>query len=214
MSILTDNVITWADLVTICYNAITDTCCNIGNINNVPVRLRYDPDTPDTDYSALNVKSISNIGVSGSQSKWTATWSAKGTNLISKVDAATVSSEWNTFLTAAGIDTRSNKVIQAKDMSLAIGLYQQFLAFHVKPVYSTRKVYNTAEAQSLFQSMKYVTGVCTPKYTLTGINPDTNPDVTNIDIENIVKQAIVNPDVDWGMLDSINDPVITKSYLY
>lgn len=206
MAIVTDNIITWADLATTCYNAMVGACCNIDNINNVPTRLK-----PDSAY--LAVKSHSGIGISGSESKWTATWYGDGTNLISSVPASTVSSEWNTFLTAAGIDVRSNKVIQAKEVGLVIGLYQQFLAFHLKPIYSTRQVYNTAEAQSLFQSMRYVTGICTPKYTLTAIDPTSNPEVSDADIVNVINQAIYNPGKDWGMLDSINNPVITRSFL-
>lgn len=210
MSISTGQVITWADLATTCYNAIVSCCCNIGNVNNVPLRLRA-----GNGYLAVASKTY---GIADSNSTATSTWYGNGTNLISAVAASTIKNdqktgEWDVFLSDAKIDSRSNKKITAKELGLAIGLYQQFLAFHVKPIYSRRQVYNTVESQALFQSMKYVTGTCTPKYQLTAIEPTDEPTTTDADITEVLNQSIYWPSNNWGMLDSTNNPVLSRSYL-
>lgn len=208
MSINVNERMTWADLATLCYNAMISVCCNIGAYaSNVPARLK------DGNGGAVTVKSWGGIGIAGSGAKWTAYWYGNGSNLIKIVQASDVSREWSEFLSEAGIDIRSNKVIQAKDTGLAVGLYQQFLAYHLKPVYSIRQVYVTTESQNLFQGIKYVTGVCTPKYKLTPVEPGSAEPVTDADIENIVNQSIFRPGVDWGMLNSTGDPNISRSYL-
>ena len=148
MSISTNSVITWADLATKCYNAIVNTCCNIDSYKGVPTRLQ-------NGNGYLAVKSLT-VGISGSQSTQTFTWYGNGSNLVTIVTSSTVSSEWNNFLSAAGINARSNKVIQAKELGLVIGLYQQFLSYHLKPIYSRRQIYNTVEAQSTFSGTRYV----------------------------------------------------------
>ena len=205
MAINTDSTITWADLTTKCYNAIINTCCNIDSFKSVPTRLQ-------SGNGYLAVKSIT-VGISGSKSTKTFTWYGNGSNLVSIVSSSTVSSEWNTFLTNAGINTRSNKVIQAKDLGLAIGLYQQFLSYHLKPIYSRRQIYNTVEAQSTFVGTRYVTGTCTPKYKLTAIDPGNIPEVTNAQIQEMIKQNIFHDGVNYGIIDYENNPLPTKTTL-
>ena len=70
---------------------------------------------------------------------------------------------------------------KAKEFSLIICLYMGFLSYHLKPIYSRRQIYNTIEAQSLFQGMQYISGTIKPIYKLREtsdpsiplINPDT-----------------------------------------
>lgn len=207
MAINTNYIVTWTDLAKICYDAMISVCCNIDNVNNVPFRLR------EGNGGRITVHSINGIGIRGSKAKWNTAWYGEGANLISSVSALKVNSEWDAFLTAAGINSRSNKVLQAKEIGLLVGLYQQFLAFHLKPVYSIREVYKTVEPQELFRGTRYVPGECIPKYTLTGIDPNNVPTISDTDIVEVLRQAIYRPDVDWGMLDSISNPMVSKSFL-
>ena len=94
-----------------------------------------------------------------------------------------------------------------------MGLYQQFMSYHLKPVYSRRQVYNTVESQAVFQGMRYITGTCTPKYTLTAIDPSNIPDVTDADIISVVRQSFLHDGINYGMWDSEADPVIARCYL-
>lgn len=205
MAISTNSIITWADLTTKCYNAIINTCCNIDSFKNVPTRLQ-------NGNGYLAVRSIT-VGISGSKSTQTFTWYGNGSNLVTIVASSTVSSEWNNFLSAAGINAHSNKVIQAKELGLAIGLYQQFLSYHLKPIYSRRQIYNTVEAQSTFSGTRYVTGTCTPKYTLTGIDPSSIPEVTNDEIRSMIRQNLFHDGTNYGMIDYENNPSVTRTTL-
>jgi len=205
MSISVGNIITWSDFATACYSAIINTCCNIDSFKNVPTRLQ-------SGQGQLAVKTQT-TGVPGSQATQTFTWYANPSNGIGIVTSVNVANEWNTFLTAAGIDVRSNKIIQAKELGLSMGLYQQFMSYHLKPVYSRRQVYNTVESQAVFQGMRYITGTCTPKYTLTAIDPSNIPDVTDADIISVVRQSFLHDGVNYGMWDSEADPVIARCYL-
>lgn len=205
MSINTNSIITWSDLATKCYNAIIDTCCNIDSFKNVPTRLQ-------TGNAYLAVKNLT-VGISGSQSTRTFTWYANGENLVAIVPSSTVRSEWTTFLTAAGIDVHSNKIIQGKELGLVIGLYQQFLSYHLKPIYSRRQIYNTVEAQSIFSGTRYITGTCTPKYTLSGIDPANIPEVSNAEIQAMIRQNLFHDGINYGIIDYENDPLPTKTTL-
>lgn len=205
MSISAGNVITWSDFAATCYSAIVNACCNIDSFKNVPIRLQ-------SGQGQFAVKTRT-TGIPGSKSTQTFTWYANPSNGIALVTSANVINEWNTFLTAAGIDVRSNKIIQAKELGLVIGLYQQFMSYHLKPVYSRRQVYNTVESQTVFQGIRYITGTCTPKYTLTAIDPSDVPEVFNTDITRIINESISHDGVSWGMLDAENNPVIARCYL-
>ena len=108
MPISTNSVITWADLAAKCYNAIINTCCNIDSFKGVPTRLQ-----DGNGYLAVKSRTV---GIAGSLSTRTFTWYGNGSNLVTIVASSTVISEWNTFLSAAGINVRSNKVIRAKEL--------------------------------------------------------------------------------------------------
>lgn len=205
MSISAGYTITWSDFATTCYSAIVNACCNIDSFKNVPTRLQ-------NGQGQFAVKTQT-TGIPDSQSTQTFTWYANPSNGIALVTSANVISEWNTFLTAAGIDVRSNKIIQAKELGLAIGLYQQFMSYHLKPVYSRRQVYNTVESQTVFQGIRYITGTCTPKYVLTAIDPSNIPEVTDADIISVVRQSFLHDGVNYGMWDSEANPVIARCYL-
>lgn len=207
MAIASNNTVTWADLTAACIDALKNVCCNIDSFaGNVPMRLK-------SGQGQVEVKSITTT-VSAGGTAQTHRWYANPSNLIYKVTSSTVNSEWSEFLSKAGIDARSNKVCQAKEVGLVIGLFQQFMAFHVKRIHSRRQIYNTLETNpGIFQGNKYITGTCTPKYTLTAIEKDNIPEVTDTDITNLINQAIYWPGNNWGMLDSTSNPVLHRCYL-
>lgn len=189
MSIATNSLITWADFSTTCLAAIKSVCCNISGTtawNNVPARLKSGQGATVV-YTQTRTRPSGTTGGSFPSSDYTAT----PVNLISAVTEASINSEWNTFLSSAGIDARSNKIIQAKDFTLAVALYMQFMSFHIKPVFSRLQVYNTIDGalSNPFQGNKYITGICTPDYTQAGINPGSIPDITNSDITNIIAKS-------------------------
>ena len=202
-NIVAGQTITWPYLIDSCLEAIKAISCNIGSYKGVPTRLQ------SANAGEYTVKGIT-TGIPNSQSTQTFNYKTKGTNAISIVQESTVNSELSTFLSAAGINTRSNKVCQAKEVSLVIALFTQFMAYHLKPVYSTRQAYNTAETQSLFQGIKYVTGTVTPNYTLTAIEPDNIPVVTDTDIQNIVNNSFKTNQ----LLSHYENPVNYKDQLY
>lgn len=200
----TDEIITWRSLVEVCFDAIIEVCCNIDSYKGVPTRLQDGQGRFTVLTKAINQTS--------SQSTRTATWTTTPTNLVSVVSSSTVSTEWVTFLTAAGIDVHSDKVVQAKEACLLIGLYMQFMAYHLKPVCSSRQVYNLAESQVPFSGTKYVSGTVAPAYTLPGINPSEYPVVTDADIENVVKKNVGDGEGVWSdytLFTSYNDPVFS-----
>lgn len=199
MAFITNTLITWKDFADTCYNAMVGVCCNIDSYAaNVPTRLR-------AGQGQVQVYSIT-TNIPGSQSTQTNRWYANPNqnNLISVVSSNTVKNEWAQFLYDAGVrssnnfatpDTsHTNKVMDGKEIGLMVGLYMQFLAYHVKPVYSRRQIYNTIETNpGIFQGSQYLdnaklgSGV-TPKYTLSPIDPSTFPSITDADITNIVNQ--------------------------
>jgi hypothetical protein len=206
MAISAGSTITWADFATRCYNTFTGQCCNIGSYySNVPNRLRSGSGTPA-------IYTISNIGIAESESKWSATWYANPGNLIQVVAVATVQSEWNAFLSAAGIDARSNELIKAKEFAMAVGLYMQFLAYHVKPIYSRRQIYNTVESQSNFAGVQYLSdsilgAAVTPYYNLRTTNPDTYDPLI------MVKNQYMLEGWTWGMFTAYDNPRHPYAYI-
>ena len=211
MSIATGQTITWTDITTSLLSSLKSVCCNIDSYaSNVPTRMRSNTTTV--------VKSITTSVNAGGRAQ-THSYRAFVTNNITTVTTAKVNSEWSTFLSAANINTRSNKIIQAKDFGLAMGLVQQFMSYHLKPVCTRRQIYNTLETNpGIFYGTKYVEGTCTPKYTLTPIEPSNIPDVNNSDIENVIKNSIVNYNssgtyLNGGMLSATDNPIPYRSYL-
>lgn len=207
MSITTSQLITWSDLTTSLLNSIKSVCCNIDTFaSNVPTRLR-------SGQGQVQVYSHT-TSVSGGASASTQRWYANPSNLISVVTTATVESEWTTFLSSAGMSARSTKIMQAKDTGLAMGLCQQFMSYHLKPVHSRRQIYNTLETNpGEFYGTKYITGTCTPKLILTPIEPGNIPAVTNSEISAVVSQSIINENINWGILDKDNNPNLHRCYL-
>lgn len=194
------NMITWSAFAQTCYDAILDTCCNIDTFKGVPSNLQSTQGT-------ANVYTISDIGISRSKSKKSATWTATPHDLISLVTSTTVENEWHTFLTQAGVDVRSNKVIQAQEIGLLIGLYMQFMAFHLKPIYSRRQIFNASTV--LFQGTQYKSGDIFPNYTLTPVELNNIPDVTNVDIQDIVRKNLGDGESDWTkyiLFSAYNNP--------
>lgn len=184
MTLAVNNVISWADFSSICLNSIKSVCCNIDSFDsNVPARLKSGAQTTWV-ASVTTSKSGGNSG--WKNAPYTYNWSVEPRNLISIVASSTVNSEWSTFLNAAGINARSNKLISAHDFALAVGLYMQFMSFHIKSIYSRRQAYNTVETQTTYSGNKYITGSCTPKYVLGA--PNANPN--NDSIYNAISQNI------------------------
>lgn len=199
-------IITWSQFASTCYDAIIAQCSNIGGYNSIPGRIR---DTQTT--NRVTVRQITNIGIANSKTKWSAAWYANPRNLISYVNRTDIQTEWNNFLSAAGIDSRSNELIKAKELGLTISLYMQFLSYHLKPIYSRRQIYDTVDgAQSVFQGIRYKTGTVTPYFKLKGtgaIDPDDYPTL------NLVKSNYMLESTSWAMFDSYGDPIHPWSYL-
>lgn len=187
MSIATNSIITWSEFSTTCLTAIKAKCCNIGNFaSDVPARIKSGQGQVTVQTQTRSRPS----GQSGGTIQ-TSYYYANPSNLVSTVTEATVNSEWNTFLSAAGINARSDKVIQARDLSLAISLYMQFMSYHLKPIYTRLQIYNTVDGarSAPYEGTKYVSGTCTPDYTLSGVNPGSIPDITNANIQDMVAKA-------------------------
>lgn len=173
MSISANQVMTWSDFATTCFNSMKSVCCNIDSYSSsVPSLIRST--------SSTTVRSINCTRADGSVAQ-TVSWTASMSNPVTTVSSSTVQSEWNTYLSNAGINTRSNKVIQLVDMCRAFALYKNFMAYHLKPIYSRRTVYNTSSygTQAVFQGVQYKTGSLTPAFTLTPIEQSSIPEMTN-----------------------------------
>lgn len=220
MSIASNSIITYNDFTTALLSAIKSVCCNIDAFaSNIPARLR----SGTAQYT--NIKSITtsvtNVGATNgptSSAIQTFTWRARNdTNLISIVTTSTINNEWNAFISAAGIaeNSRSNKVIQAKDLGLMMGLVQQFMSYHLKPVNSKRKIFNTISGNTEveFKGTKYITGTCSPKYTLTPIDPSNIPEVTNNEITTTISQNIINDGINWGIISKGENPSVHRCYV-
>lgn len=212
MAISRGNLITWVELTDRLLATLKTVCCNIGSYkSDVPSRLRVG--TP----VSTAVKSITTTAT-GWGSPQTFTFYANNggnNNLIPIVDVNTIQSEWDTFLSAAHINARSNKVINFKDFGLVTGLISQFMAFHLKPINSKRQIFNTVEAQSEYNGTKYldnnaIGSACIPKYDSSPVDPTDIPVTTDEDIKNIVDQNIYRPGVDLGILNRCGDPRFHK----
>ena len=182
-----NTVITWSDFATRCLNSIKSVCCNVDSYaSNVPAKLKTGQGQVEVWHMDVGKSGSNTYGNIGGDYH-TTRWYANATNLISIVAHGTIEFEWNEFLTAAGIDTRSNKVINAKELELVVGLYMQFMSYHIKPIYSRRQVYTTVEAQALFQGCQYIAGTIAPKYTLTGSKaPKDENMISDEDIKTII----------------------------
>lgn len=194
MSILQGSVVTWTEFASACLSAIINAACNVGSDfkNGIPSEMRSTWGTARREvYRMVTTQSPSAPGAWSQGTNYpsqTHIWYANPGNLVSLVAQSTVESEWATFLNSAGINSRSGKVIQAKELTLAVALYMQFMAYHLKPVSSYRHIYNNAN--TLWQGQYYKTGTVTPKYTLTAIEVGNIPDVTDSDISNIINQNL------------------------
>lgn len=219
-NIANGKTITWSDFTNSCIEALKNVCCNIGTsyASGVPSQIKNGAGKTHVH------QIVTSVGAGGSPV--THNWYANPSNLITLVPVNTVNNEWTAFLSAAGISARSNKIIQAKELGLALGLFQQYLAYHVKRVYTRIGAYNTnaitsgsagtaynCVAYGAYQGNKYVSGTCTPKYKLTAIEPSNIPTVTNGEITNLINQAIYWPGNNYGMLNSTGNPSVFRSYL-
>jgi hypothetical protein len=213
MTISRGNLITWSDLTDRLLVTLKSVCCNIDSYkSDVPSRLRVG--TP----ASTAVRYITTTNVTGSGSVQTFTFYANNggsNNLIPIADTNVIRTEWENFLSAAHIDTRSNKVINFKDFGLVTGLISQFMAFHLKPINSKRQIFNTIETQSEYNGTKYlddtaIGATCIPKYDSSPVDPTDIPVVTDDDIQNIVNQNIYRPGVDLGILNRGGDPRFHK----
>lgn len=216
MSIATNSIITWSDFTTQVLNAIKSACCNIDSVSSsVPSQLKASSSgtTVRTDVKTISTSQPSS-GYNGGYVATTWKYSANSSNHIVAVPSSTVNSEWSTFLSAAGINARSNKIIQAYDLTMAMGLCQQFMSFHIKPMCCRLNIYN--DNSTVFRGAKYITGTCTPKYTLTAVEPNNIPEITNADINGrykIIRESIFHDNSNYGIIDAENNPVLFKSYL-
>lgn len=216
MAISTNSTITWSDLTATVLSSLKNTCCNIDSFaTNVPTRMR-------SGQGQVAVKSHTTVltntaGDQGGKTMVTHKWYANPSNLISVVSTSTVESEWTAFLTAAGINSKSNKTLNAEELCLAVGLFQQFMSYHLKRVQTRRQVYNTLETNpGVFSGTKYVTGACTPKTTLSGVTPGNIPAITNDDIVGrygILREALYHDNSNYGVFDLENNPVLYRCYL-
>ena len=225
MAIATDSRITWSELTTSVLNSIKSVCCNIDTFAaNVPNNLRYGT------ASDINVWDYTTSGSGHLFAAQRYIFISKyNINLISTVPTSTVNSEWSSFLTAAGINAHSNKLIQANEFGLAIGLCSQFMSYHLKRVYSKRQLISGLTQRDstwysgdgvLFQGTKYVSGIIggvalSPKYTLSGIQPSLPvPVVTDANITSTVRQNIIHDGTNYGILDRESQPVLHRVYIY
>lgn len=192
MSISSNSIITYNDFIAKALSEMKAVCCNIDSFkSDVPNTIR-------STYTSTVTRSVTaggangTAGNAGGATAITHSWTITGYNKVSTVPTATVESEWTTFLAAAGINTRTNpdlgrKIIQAHDLGLIMGLLEQFMSYHLKPIYSRREAYNEG---TVYQGTKYVTGTVTPKYTgLNGIDPSSIPDVTNNNITDMINKG-------------------------
>ena len=183
MSIATNSIVTYSDITTTVLNSLKAVCCNIDAYDsNVPARLR-------TGQGQVQVKSLTST-VSAGASASTQRWYANPQNLITLVSSNVINSEWSTFLSDAGINSRSNKILQAVDLGKIMGLFMQFMSYHVKPIYSRRQIYDTIETNpGIYEGCKYVSGSYTPAYSASGINPSSIPAVNDSDIQDIINKG-------------------------
>lgn len=219
MSIVSNSIITWSDFTAKVLSELKAKCCNIGAFSSsLPNRLRYGTGNTSVSVWTRTTSQGGSLG-SGHANIWqqqTFSFQANNadntTNRIEVVSEADVNTEWTTFLAAAGINARSTKVIQGKDLCMAMGLCQQFMSGHVKPFHSRRQIYGESE----FYGARYARGTISPKYTLTPIEPGSVPVMENSDITGggqIINQSIINEGVNWGMFTANDAPMVHKCNL-
>lgn len=185
MAISTDNILTWQDFANTCLNAIKSVCCNVDNVNTVPSYLRSGTATVRLSTTTPITYKVPQEDTGDTRTTYYYGWNAvPKSGLISAVAASTINSEWNTFLSAAGINSRSNQLISAKEFTLAVGLYMQFMSYHVQPVFFRGQIYGQ---NNQFKSNKYVTGTLTPTYTLSAVT-ESNASISDSDLTNIVNR--------------------------
>lgn len=215
MSIISNSIMTWGDLSSNVVNSIKSICCNIDSFaEGVPERLK-------SGQSQAAVKTVGNdksIHRANPQRivYETFTYYANPSNLISIVATPTVIAEWNNFIASAGITvSHTDKVIQAKELGDLIGLFMRFMAYHVKPINSDRKIYDPVdEAQSTFRGCKYVTGEVTPDYSVTAISPSNIPVPDNDIIHKDNGTGIIDRNFTANrLLTHYDNPQAFRSYL-
>ena len=224
MSIATGQIITWSELTDSVLNAIQAACCNVGAIaSGVPSRMKDTSGVVAVKTFTTNQEGSLGAGHPNVWSQQQLKFYAHPSNKISLVATGTITNssktgEWDTFLSSAHIDSRSNKIIQAKDLGKAVGLFQQFMSYHLKPVYGRLEVYGTLESIATFSGTKYMTntelgGACNPKYDLPPVEPSTDPDVTDSDIQNLTYDNFINQNLNWGVMSSSENPKPFRSEL-
>lgn len=188
MAIISGNKITWLDFQNAGLNAIKASCCNIDSISDVPSYARSDAQAVRVGTGQSTWKRSAHDYTDDYRTTYNYAWNGSPTSgLISVVSTSTVNAEWSAFLSAAGISTRDSKFISAKDLTLATGLFMQFLSYHKKPVYIVGKMYS---ATSTFMAYKYVTGTVTPKYVISGETDLAQAEITDNDLTNIINQDL------------------------
>lgn len=211
MSIISNSIITWGDLSANIVNSIKSICCNVDSFaSNVPARLRSGQGQVAVHTETHGRANPQRIVYE------TFTYYANPSNLISIVASSTITAEWNNFLASAGISiSHTNKVIQAKEMGDLVGLFMRFMAYHVKPIYSNRKIYDGIDgAQSTFRGCKYITGAVTADYTVVPISPSNIPVPNNDTIYNDNGTGIIDRNFTVNRLFTHYDnPRAFRSYL-
>lgn len=202
MSISSNSIITYDDFIAKALSEMKAVCCNIDSFkSDVPEKIR-------STYTSTVTRSVTapgNNGTAGDANGATAithTWTITGYNKVSVVPLSDISNsngtgEWDVFLAAAGINTRTDpnlgrKIIQAHDLGLIMGLLEQFLSYHLKPIYSRREAYGEG---TVYQGTKYVKGTVTPKYTINGIDPSDIPEVTNSNITDMINKGFTTSEL-------------------
>lgn len=219
MSIAMNQIITWSDFTDLVINSIKSVCSNIDNVNNVPSYLR-------SGTGNVNVRNISTSVGGGGQAQTFRYYAVPvaGT-LIKTVTSSTITSEWTSFLNSAGINARSNKIISAYDFTMATALCQQFMSYHLKPVYYRGCIYGANQG---WTGTKYLTdtdlgAACSPKssnwsapWNSSGIPATNVPDINNGNINGrygIIRESIFHDYVNYGIITNENNPVVYRCYL-
>ena len=210
MSLTAGQVITYSDMSATCLQNIKNVCCNIDSYKNVPAILQNG--------AGQTHVHTTTTGIPDSQSTQNFYYYANPVNKIPIVSTSTVNSEWTTFLSSAGINSRSNKVVQANDCVKIVGLYMQFMAHHLKHVHCRLQ----ATGSGTFTGTKYLpdswVGACSKKYSATAIDPSNIPVVSDTDIARAVNNCFCNWDENYnwknaGILNTTGNPVPNRNYL-
>lgn len=214
MSIASGNTITWTEFTSAVLSAIQNNCSNRNNLDNITARLR-------NGYAAQQVKSLSSTipsGHSGASAHTNYWYAAAPTRPVVAVSDSTIETEWTTFVSAAGAAARSTKIMSAYEITRALGLFQQFMAYHLKQIHSRGQIYGGSTVQyTRYLDNATLGGACTPKYTITAVEQGNIPVISNTDINGsggVVRQSIFHDGVNYGLIDKENNPYICRTYLY